>query len=312
MSLESNKDKAFGEWLNSLEDRYQDNCRLAFGKFMEFLKEKSGWKEVSGDLILSRHEANRKSDDKKVKYYFDDLIPTFVTWYEAKGVSHNYATVQVAMVRSFFKFHREPLLVQKKIKLIEVKKRYHSFTKDELVKMVQVGDLDEKVLIMLGVQLGIRVGDFVSLQREPILEAYLNSNGVFPLQFEIETEKEGVISVGHISKDVYETLKLYWGQVPKSEYAFPSNNGRVFISEDKANDMIKNTWRKAYPERKDVKVRFHELQSYKISVLANSGVNEWIIKKMTGKKVSSDMNGYLTGINLKDGFKKAEEALTLT
>jgi integrase len=216
------------------------------------------------------------------------------------------------MVRSFFKFHREPLVVQKRIKSIEVKKQYHTFTKDELVKMVQVGDLDEKALIMLGVQLGIRVGDFVSLQRKPILEAYLNSNGIFPLQFEIETEKEGVLSICHISKDVYEMLKIYWAQAPKSEYAFPSNNGRVFISEDRANDIIKNTWRKAYPERRDVKVRFHELRSYKISTLANFGVNEWIIKKMTGKKISSDMNGYLTGINLKEAFTKALEALTLT
>jgi hypothetical protein len=178
--------------------------------------------------------------------------------------------------------------------------------------MVQVGDLDEKALIMLGTQLGIRVGDFVQLKRRPILEAYLNSNGVFPLQFEIETEKEGVLSMGHISKDVYETLKLYWAQVPKSDYVFPSNNGRDFISVDRANDIIKNTWRKAFPDRRDVMVRFHELRSYKISTLANFGVNEWIIKKMTGKKISSDMNGYLTSLDLKDAFMKALEALTLT
>jgi hypothetical protein len=32
---------------------------------------------------------------------------------------------------------------------------------------------------------------------------------------------------------------------------------------------------------------------------------------MTGKKISSDMNGYLTSLNLKDAFMKALEALTL-
>ncbi len=309
---EVDKDEALNQWLNSIEGEYRDKCQYAFTNFMKFIRQKHEWKKVTGDIILSKHLENRKSDDKKVKYFFDDLAPSFMTWYEAEGVTHNTAVSQVGMIRGFFRFHREPLQVQKKIRVLEVKKRYHAFTKDELVKMVQVGDLEEKALIMLCVQLGVRVGDFVSLQRKPILEAYLNSNGVFPLEFEIETEKEGVISIGHVSKDVYETLKLYWAQVPKSDYAFPSNNGRVFISEDRANDIIKNTWRKAYPERRDVKVRFHELRSYKISALANSGVNEWLIKKMTGKKIGSDMNGYLTGINLRDAFIKAEQALTLT
>ena len=71
---------------------------------------------------------------------------------------------------------------------------------------------------------------------------------------------------------------------------------------DRANDAIKNCWNKAYPERQDTKIRFHELRYYKISVLSNAGVNHWHIQKMTGKKVSSDIATYLTGINLRDDF----------
>ncbi|MCJ7633452.1 hypothetical protein MUP77_13835 [Candidatus Bathyarchaeota archaeon] len=165
---------------------------------------------------------------------------------------------------------------------------------------------------MLGVQLGIRVGDFVSLKRKPILEAYKDSNGEFPLEFEIETEKEGILSVGHISKEVYDVLQLYWKTTLQSEYVFPSNNDRVFISEQRANDVLKNTWLKAYPDRKDVMIRFHELRSYKISALTNLGVNSWAIMKMTGKKVSQDISTYLTGLNLKELFMKGEQALNLT
>jgi hypothetical protein len=52
------------------------------------------------------------------------------------------------MVKSFFKYHREPLQIQgKKMHIIETKKRFHAYTKDELVKMVQVGDLEEKAII---------------------------------------------------------------------------------------------------------------------------------------------------------------------
>lgn len=216
------------------------------------------------------------------------------------------------MVRSFFKYHREPLQVQGNIKTIETKKRYHAYTRDELVKMTEVGDLEERAVIMLGTQLGIRVNDFVTMKRKSILEAYQNANGEFPLELEIETQKEGVISIGHISKEVYETLQFYWKslQSNNSEYAFPSNGS--YISDQRANDILKNTWLKAYPDRKDAKIRFHELRSFKISALTNLGTNQWVIQKMTGKKVSSDINVYLTGINLKEVFMKAEQVLNLT
>ena len=310
--IEPTKDLALSEWLDKQRGRYQQKCRSGFSRFMRFIQEKYGWEHVTGDIILSRHTENRKADDKKVKYFFDDLIPPFILWIESIGNSHNSAVVQAATVKSFFKYHREPLQVQGRIRFRETKKRYHAYNKDELVKMVQVGDLEEKAIILLGVQLGIRVGDFVSLKRKPILEAYQDSNGDFPLEFEVETEKEGVISIGHISKEVYETLQLYWKSVPESEYVFPSNNGRAYISEQRANDVLKNTWLKAFPERSDAKIRFHELRSYKISALSNAGINSWHVQKMTGKKVSPDINTYLTGVNLKDDFKKSEQALTPT
>ena len=307
-----NEDEALKEWLSSLEGRYKQKCRSGFLKFMDFLIEKTGWKELSGDIILSKHVENRKSEDKKTKYFFDDLIQSFMLWLQFKGLSHNSAVVQASTVKSFFKYHREPLQVQGRVKFIETRKQFHAYTKDELTQMVQVGDLEEKTVIMLGAQLGIRVGDFVSLKRKPTLEAYKDSKGEFPLEFQIETEKEGVISVGHISEEVYETLQLYWAQVPKSEYVFPSNGGRVYISEDRANDVVKNCWSKAFPERKDAKIRFHELRSYKISALSNAGVNHWHIQKMTGKKVSPDIATYLTGINLREDFRRAEQAFNLT
>ncbi|MCJ7634095.1 tyrosine-type recombinase/integrase [Candidatus Bathyarchaeota archaeon] len=305
------------KWIESLNPKgqYRGKCRLAFNKFIRFLKEKYGL-DMNGDVIIAKHTENRKSDDKRIKYFFDDLIPPFMTWLEIDN-SHNSVVVQVAMVKSFFKHLREPLQVQGNIKFRESKKRYHAYTKDELTKMVSVGDLEERALIMLGAQLGIRVHDFVSMKRNSILEAYQNSNGEFPLEFEIETEKESIISVGHMSKEVYEALQFYWASIKESEYAFPSNNDPsvdIPISDQRANDILKNCWLKAFPERSDIKnkIRFHELRSFKISTLVNLGTNQWVIQKMTGKKVSPDINVYLAGINFKEVFMKAEQALSLT
>jgi hypothetical protein len=136
-------DEALNEWLSTLDGRYRQKSRLAFLKFMNFLKEKTGWTELSGDLILAKHVENRTSANKKVKYFFDDLIPSFMLWRQSQGVSHNSALVQAAMVKGFFKYHREPLQVQGRMKFVEIRKRFHAYTKDELTRMVQVGDTVE-------------------------------------------------------------------------------------------------------------------------------------------------------------------------
>ncbi|MFH0748320.1 MAG: site-specific integrase [Candidatus Bathyarchaeota archaeon] len=311
--MSKERDEALESWYESIvSDNYRNRAKYSVNKFFRFLAFQ-GWKEVSGDLILERHVENRKSDDKKVRYYFDDLLPSFLKWLEDGGLAHNSSCTSVNTIRGFFKFHREPLQVQNgKIKEIEKAKSWHCFSLDELIKMVQVGDLEEKAIIMLGKDLGIRVGDFVQLKRKPLEESFKDQDGVFPIEFQIETEKEGIVAIGHIMEETWNILQLYWKNSGESDYVFPSNNERLFISEDRANDALKSTWVKALPDRPDVKIRFHELRSYKMSVLSNAGVNEWQIKRMVGKKNSNDIQTYLTGVNLKESFKKAEAALSLT
>ncbi|MCJ7631659.1 site-specific integrase [Candidatus Bathyarchaeota archaeon] len=306
-------DKALNEWLVRQKGRYKQKCEMSFSKFTSFLKEKHGM-DLNGDGVLSKRMEDRKSDDPSVRYFFDNAIYPFTTWLEEHGNSHNTAVVQSGMVRSFFKYYRMRIEVQDKIGFNETKKRYHAYTRDELYKMVEVGDLEAKSLIMLGTQLGIRVNDFVAMKKNTIIEAYQNSNGEFPLEFEIETEKEKVISIGHCTKEVYEVLQNYWAYLKEkgieSEFIFPFNGSHII--DQRANDILKTCWLKAFPDRKTQKIRFHELRSYKMSALTNVGANQWAIMKMVGKKVSSDISVYLAGINLKEVFMKAEQALSLT
>jgi len=306
-------DKAYIEWLESIGSaNYQRNCQNSFLTFLEFLRGQ-GWKEPTGDMILERHKQNRKSEDSKTKYEIDDLIPKFTQWLiEAKGMKHNSAINTATPLRGFFNFHREPLKVQRSTYTTykETKKKYHVFTQEELQRMVKLATVEEKAIILLGKDLGIRVGDFIELKRSLILEAYKDQKGEFPIEFEIETQKEGVVSVGHASQETWEALNDYWSNIPQSEYVFPSNGSH--ISEDTANYAIKSSWNRAYPDRKDVSVRFHELRSYKMTALSDVGVNEWHVKKMVGKKLGSDISTYLMGTNLKEDFKKAESKLKLT
>lgn len=318
-SLLHENDEAFMEWLEAQEGRYQTKCRDAFLMFLDFLREKEGFEDPTGDKILSQHQANQRSGDMKVKHYFADLMPKFHQWLKTEYVSpktgrplsHNSATSYIAPLRGFFAFHRESLELtttqQAKIALVEVGKKYHIFRREELAEMVRVGDLEEKAAILLGACEGIRVGDFVSQLRRPIIEAYKDF-GEFPLEFEVETEKKGVVAVCHVTEETYRALETYWETIPQSKYVFPSNSRH--ISNDHANDILKGTWLKAFPDRKDARIRFHELRSYKMSALSNAGINQWHIKRMVGKKVSPDILTYLEGIDLRADFMKAEEAFT--
>jgi len=78
---------------------------------------------------------------------------------------------------------------------------------------------------------------------------------------------------------------------------FPSNGGHIL--EDRANDILESAWIRAYPDRKIIPIRFHELRSFKMTALSGVGVNEWHIKKMVGKKLSADISTYIEGLNVK-------------
>jgi len=305
-------DKAFVEWLESIDrPAYQTACRDSFVRFLDFLKE-NGWEDPSATEIIQRHYENRKRDNPKEKFYFDDLLPKFLDWLKAQGIQHNSAVTMTTHIRGFFKFHREPLRIQRgKLVYVEKAKKYHVFRHRELCKMVRVADPEEKAIILLGVCEGIRVGDFIKQKRQPLIEAFEDQNE-FPFEVEVETEKEGVVAVVHVTEEAWVALQDYWGTVPESEYVFPNKTGKGHLSEDRINDALKAAWRKAFPDRPDVKIRFHELRSYKMSALSDAGVNRWHIKRMVGKKLGPDIATYLKGVDLRKDFLKAIEKFALT
>jgi hypothetical protein len=49
-----------------------------------------------------------------------------------------------------------------------------------------------------------------------------------------------------------------------------------------------------------------------MTALSNVGINNWHIKRMVGKKLTSDISTYLRGIDLKADFKRAQTKLRLT
>ena len=128
--MEKTRDKAYAEWLESSQSKsYQKVRRDTFLRFLKFLKEQ-GFKNPTGDSILKQHKENRKLDDNKIKYQFDDLIPKFSQWLlDTRDITHNSAVNLAVPIKGFFRYHREPLKGQVSAitTIKETRKKYHIF-----------------------------------------------------------------------------------------------------------------------------------------------------------------------------------------
>jgi hypothetical protein len=153
--------------------------------------------------------------------------------------------------------------------------------------------------------MGLRIGDFLSLKREKINQAFANLDGEDILEFQVQTTKEKTIATCHLTRNTYELLRQYWDSVPKSELAFD-------YSEDALNDKLKSAWIKSFPDRPNELIRFHELRGYTLSTFNDFGLSDNTQKLLTGKKVKGDMATYLQGTNLREQFAKCVSKLILS
>lgn len=323
------EDKAFYEWLQSVRsESYQKSCKNNFKKFIEYLKEKHPEKKLTmATRILELRKKQDKSDDKKVKHWFADELPKYRDWLiEKEGLRPDSATAYTTPVRGFFKSHRYPLLVRKgAIPEAQGTLGDHTFTQDQLKRMLAVGDARERAILLAGKDLGLRVSDFSHLKRSLILPQIERSKQEgkepeYPLEFEVMTEKTKVAACCHVMKETVDALLTYWEIIPESEYWFP-NGDDSHITPRQLNYTLRKLWSIAYRDPKVVekgvgkktsgRIRWHGLRDFLISAMANAKINKWAIKLMTGKKVSKDMREYLSGLDKKALFRQVEPRIVL-
>lgn len=332
------KDKAYREWYEEISSaNYRKKSKLSFGLFLQFLQDKYPERElITATKILQLRKTQDKSDDNKVKHWFADRIPQFIHWLtsEYKGrhgkpMQTDSAVSTSSPIRGFFAFHRYPLQIRKgAIPEQEGTLGDHKFTREQLSKMAQVGDIKEKAVIYAGKDLGLRISDFQTLKRKLVLaevqRAKIEGHEVeYPIEFNILTKKEKIEACCHLMKETVDVLLAYWQTCPDSEYWFP-NLSDGHISEAQLNYILRKLWSVAYNDPKVLekpvgigdktggRIRWHGLRDFLISSLANANTNEWAIKFMVGKKVSKDMKQYLSGLEKKALYKQVESRITLS
>jgi len=288
--MDIENDKATAEWLDSQKKETMYAYRYSWQFFLKFT-------ELAGDQILKSRKADKE-------YMWERKTLQFKTWLVQRGLSDHTAVSATTAVRSFFSFYRLDLNFKRteKARLTEATRKTEDylFNREDLRKMFDVGDLEERYVLTAGKSFGLRAGDFLRLTRGD-LQPYLNretpiSIGVFA------TRKERIRAHPFIDSDALPIIKVIIEKMDRSERTNPKDRILTFSDEMQLSRVLKRLVQKAGIETGSKTVRFHNLRKFLIDRIS-SVMSESKWKQVIGKKICEA--AYVSSENLREGYAKA-------
>lgn len=280
-------DKASVEWLKSQKKATMYAYKYSWRFFLEFTG-------MTGDKILE----SRKVDKE---YAWEKKTLEFKTWLIQKGLSEHSAVSATTAVRSFFSFYRLDLNFKRteKAKLTEATRKTedYKFSLEDLKKMCDVADLEEKYVVTAGKSFGLRAGDFLRLTRGD-LEPYLNR----PVPISIGdyvTAKEHVKACPFIDSDALPIIKLLIEKMDRE-----GRTGRILTFKDniQLSRTLKRLTEKAGIKTGNKVVRFHCLRKFLIDRISRfMSESKW--KQIVGKKIHE--GAYVSSEDLREDYQRA-------
>ncbi len=182
-------------------------------------------------------------------------------------------------------------------------------TIEHIRKMYKVADLRERVILSLATDLGLRIGDFVSLKKEQIPITDQEP----PISFEIMTHKEDVVAHGFLSEETSDLLKVYLPTLDKKKgnpFLFPSN-GKSHISDEWVGKLLKRLALKAKINLNGKNLTFHCFRKMFLSASIDSGIGLVAGKMLCGKAIAQSDETYLTTVKLRAKFIQLKNFLTI-
>jgi integrase len=252
---------------------------------------------MTGDQIL----ADRKLDWEGEEYRWEKKMLQFKQWMldlplakqPDKKQSPNSAKNAAMTVRGFFAYNRMALRYRrqesKRLKEATRKTEDYFFSKEDLKKMADFGDLKEKYVVVAGKSFGLRSSDFCNLTRGD-LEPYIGreppvSIGVIP------TGKEKVPAYPFIDNDAQPIIKLMLEQMTRDGRTRPTDKVLRYKHEKELSQVVKRLARRAGIETGNKQVRFHCLRKYLIDRLSDvMSESKW--KQIVGRLQTSNARDY--------------------
>jgi integrase len=284
-------DKATEGWLNAQKKSTMPVYKTYWGYFVEFMG-------LTGDKIIE----SRKTDKD---YNWEKRVMDFKQWMiNNKGQSDNSAKTASATVRGFFSFHRLPLQFRRSesARLSEAKRKYedYKFSREDLQKMVEVADLTEKYVIVVGKSFGLRAGDFLRLVRGDF-DAYVDREPPISIG-EKETEKKGVMAYSFIDSDAKPVIQAMLGYMTTKGRINPTDKMLSFGDEIQLTRVLRRVAVKAGIKFGNKRIRFHCLRKFLIDRLS-SHMSESKWKQIVGKTISE--GAYVSSESLREDYGRA-------
>lgn len=272
-----------------------------------FLKKVLEYTGMTGQQILESKKADKNFEWEKKALEFKQWLKKQKTT-QGTNYSDHAAKASIASLRSFFDFYRTPLVFSqnenRKLngKATRVTKDY-MLTNEDIAKMVFVGDLREKYIVLVGKSFGLRAGDFASITYGTFRSVNLDCEAPIGIG-EFQTEKEGVTAYPFIDSDALPLVKAVL-DANKNK----ANGERIItVHDDELSSILQSLGTKANINLGGKHLRFHCFRKWLIDRLS-SMMSESKWKQIVGKSISED--AYVSTFELKESFSKAMKLTTV-
>lgn len=280
-------------WLKTVSRSSRPLYLNALRKFCEF----SG--KTPGELISTR-DSETKSDDHNYRTGIRDLILDFRTYMSKEGYAHKTINATDGAVRGFFTANLG------KVGMVNVKnyrdaqvsmKKDLIPTLEELKKILDVSNLEEKFRVIFLAQTGMRISDALSLKVGDIQRELDLENIPMGIEYLPEKEKETVgMRLTFLASDGVKVMKDYleWRKkrgenvtLESPLFASRIHRGKGALSKEKYNKMLKSIAKRAglNGDWKYGMLRAHSFRKFFVTQLTNHGVEDKVVNFFIGHKI---------------------------
>jgi integrase len=293
------------EFLEYVKENKSTNT---FNVYRQGLKKFLEWIQKDPDEIIRDAKQRFLSEDREIREFWKMQIEMFRSSLLKEGLTKNSARTQATAVVAFFRHYGLSYELEKDFWQVQVTAKDFIPSIEELRRMFNVANIREKIVLSLGLDLGLRIGDFSIIKKAELPDLSLEA----PISFDRLTRKENIVAKGFISIETVELLKAYLPTLKaENEYLFPSNGD--YLKENAFNDALKSLAKKAklkIPVGK--RLRFHFMRKKVYSNYADNKVNIFIANSLIGKANPVDKQTYLGDVNLKTAFETSRARLKLS
>lgn len=274
------------------------------------LKKFVKWYRKDANTILKERFEDLQSTDQNKRKRFNREIEKFHRYLKNIGHPQNTAVAYTEGIRQLFRYFDMDIktLPSEVTRKTSTVKDYVP-TVQQYRDMFNCGNLLDRTVISMALDLAWRIGDFVKIRKDmlPNLEQQT------PIPFSLITEKEMVISKSFLSAQTVQLLKTYLKTLPKENpYLFPNGNGSHYDPEAVGKRLKVLTKKAKIYIPKGKRLRFHCFRKRFLSECANLKIDINTAKILVGKSVSKDMLTYLSEVEHKKAFEEVHRRLQLT